>query len=185
MSVRIINDGPTPLVVNVWERDSPRSEGRNVERYDLPPGRSTPAIEVRSWSRGATVLEAEIPDVDRSQRTLTDGSPVTEDHRDLREDGQQRDYVVLSAEERAKGYVRPVRRTYLHVGINPTMHGPILVRAGEGGCGARTTMGMAIAETYARDPTFYSGTFCVGCGEHRPLAEFVWEGTDPPERVGS
>ena len=48
--------------------------------------------------------------------TLTDGSPVTPEHRDIIEDGprkgQQKAYVVLSDEERAKGFVRPVRRSY-------------------------------------------------------------------------
>lgn len=34
-------------------------------------------------------------------------------------DGQQRDHLILSAEERAKGFVRPVRRSYRHVGIRP------------------------------------------------------------------
>lgn len=123
------------------------------------------------------------PPVDRSQRTLTDGSPVTPDHRELRPDGQQKGYVVLSADERAKGFVRPVRRTYVHVGRDPEMSGPVLIRVGMGGCGARTTMGLALAETYARDPGFYSGTFCCGCSKHLPLDEFVWEGT--VEKVGS
>lgn len=102
----------------------------------------------------------------RSNVTLTDGSPVTPDHRELRPDGQQKGYVVLSAEERAKGFVRPVREKYVHRS-----------------CGSVTRMGRAIAETYARDPYFYSGTFCVACGKHFPVAEFVWDGTD--ETVGS
>lgn len=51
--------------------------------------------------------------------TLTDGSPVTPDHRELKPNGQQKGYVVLSEEERAKGFVRPVRRTYIHTGIRP------------------------------------------------------------------
>lgn len=51
--------------------------------------------------------------------TLTDGSPVTPDHRELRPDGQQKGYVVLSEEERAKGFVRPVRKSYVHVGKQP------------------------------------------------------------------
>jgi hypothetical protein len=34
--------------------------------------------------------------VDRSQKTLTDGSPVTPDHRDLQPSGQQKGYVVRS-----------------------------------------------------------------------------------------
>src|ERR1019366_583939 len=54
-----------------------------------------------------------------SKTTLTDGSPVTDDHRELKENGQQKAYVVLSEEERAKGFVRPVRRTYKHVGARP------------------------------------------------------------------
>ena len=51
------------------------------------------------------------------------------------------------------------------------------------GCGACTTMGIAIAETYAREPKFYGSTFCAGCKKHLPVAEFVWAGTD--EVVGS
>lgn len=54
------------------------------------------------------------------------------------------------------------------------------------GCGTVTTMGRALAETYARDPHFYGSTMCVGCGTHLPIGEageFVWDGTD--ERVGT
>ena len=102
--------------------------------------------------------------------TLTDGSPVTDDHREIIPSGpragQQKAYVVLSEDERAKGFVRPVRLTYVHKTCNTT-----------------TSMGQAIAETYARDPSFYSGTFCVNCGTHFPLNEFTWVGTD--EQVGS
>jgi hypothetical protein len=78
-------------------------------------------------------------------------------------DGQQKDYIVLSDAERAKGFVRPVRRSYLHLT-----------------CGTQTTMGQAIAETYARDPSFYGGTFCVACRAHFPVGpdgEFVWSDT--------
>lgn len=106
---------------------------------------------------------------DKPTTTLTDGSPVTPDHRELKPNGQQRGYVVLSEEERAKGFVRPVRRSYVHLS-----------------CNSVTTMGPAIAETYARQPTFYSGTFCVGCGAHYPVGpdgEFVWSGTN--EKVGT
>ena len=39
--------------------------------------------------------------VDRNARVLTDGSPVTPDHREIDPaTGQQKGYVVLSAEER-------------------------------------------------------------------------------------
>lgn len=54
---------------------------------------------------------------DDPKKTLTDGSSVTEDHRKIHPGtGLQKAYVVLSAEERAKGFVRPYRDTYVHVG---------------------------------------------------------------------
>ena len=44
--------------------------------------------------------------------TLTDGEPITPDHREINPlTGLQKGYVVLSAEERAKGFVRPYRDT--------------------------------------------------------------------------
>ena len=46
-------------------------------------------------------------------------------------------------------------------------------------CGAATKMGPALAETYARDPSYYSHTFCMKCKEHLPVEEFVWDGTGP------
>lgn len=107
--------------------------------------------------------------VDRSKQTLTDGSPVTPDHREIQPNGQQKAYVVLSEEERSKGFVRPVRMSYKHEK-----------------CGVVTTMGQSIAETYARDPEFYGATFCIGCGAHFPVGangEFVWAGTN--EKVGT
>ena len=90
---------------------------------------------------------------------MTDGSPIDPNHREIRPDtGMQKGYVVLCPEERAKGFVRPYRNSYKHVK-----------------CGAVTAMGKEIAETYARKPDFYSGTYCVGCAAHFPLAEFTWE----------
>lgn len=98
---------------------------------------------------------------DQPKTTLTDGSPVTPDHREIDpRTGMQKGYVVLSDEERAKGFVRPVRTTYIH-----------------DKCGTVTRMGQAIAETYARNPFFYSGTYCVGCRTHLPVGEdgeFSW-----------
>lgn len=82
---------------------------------------------------------------------------------------QNEAYLVLSDEERSKGFVRPVRRSYVHTV-----------------CGAVTTMSQAIAETYAANPAFYGATFCVHCKMHRPVGEhgeFVWDGTD--EKVGT
>lgn len=106
-------------------------------------------------------------DPDAPRTTLSDGTQVYPEHRNIitggPRSGQQEGYVVLAEEERAKGFVRPVRRTYLHLR-----------------CGATTTMGQTIAETCARDPHFYSGTFCAHCGAHFPVGsegEFIWEGT--------
>lgn len=145
--------------------------------------------------------------------------------KNVRPDGQQEVYLVLSEEERAKGFVRPVRRSYRHVGIAgpkyplrglapdeverysqfgyvkfeeypqdgghaPSALGRYWTQAqlnsiGKG-CGQVTTMGVALAETYARNPRFYGATFCCGCGRHLPVGEggeFVWDGTT--ERVGT
>ena len=130
----------------------------------------------------------------------------------------QKGYVVLSEAERAKGFVRPVRHTYTHVGARPKyatrpltpdeqqryaefgyvafevypesrhpINGRFLTAERlRGGCGTDTTMAQAIAETYARDPKHYGGTYCAYCKAHFPVGaegEFVWAGTD--EKVGT
>lgn len=60
---------------------------------------------------------SDIQPVDRSQRVLADGSPEVPGYERINPaTGMQREYVVLSEEERAKGFVRPVRRSYKHVG---------------------------------------------------------------------
>lgn len=107
------------------------------------------------------------------KRETTDGRPPVTGFEDAAAPapidpatGQHGAYWVLPAEERARGYQRPVRQSYEHTV-----------------CGATTTMGLALAETYARDPTFYGATFCATCRTHRPVQEFVWAGTD--EVVGS
>jgi len=138
------------------------------------------------------------------------------------ETGQHEIYLVLSDEERAKGFVRPVRKTYVHKGRYfghgvEMLEEPYLYNGktyvakanifidGEklssqfitqdelnqykntggyiGGCGTATTMGQALAETYARNPSFYGATFCCGCNKHIGVHEFVWDGTK--ETVGS
>lgn len=82
-------------------------------------------------------------------------------------------YLVLSDAERAKGFVRPYRDAYRHLT-----------------CGSVTTMGRALSETYARQPTFYGSTYCVSCRMHKAVGEngeFVWlemDGTDGP-KVGT
>ncbi len=94
---------------------------------------------------------------DRNDPRLTHGS-------DSHPVPQAEVYLVLSEEERAKGYVRPVRRSYLHES-----------------CGAVTSMNQSIAETYARDPYFYGATYCSTCYMHKPVGvngEFVWVDND-------
>lgn len=66
-------------------------------------------------------------------------------------------YLVLSAEERTKGFTRPYRDRYVHKT-----------------CGTETIMGRALSETYAREPKFYGATYCTGCQMHRPVSEFYW-----------
>ena len=112
--------------------------------------------------------------VDRSARQLSGGGPVTEDHREIEpESGQQKGYVVLTPAERGKGFTRPYRDAYRHLK-----------------CGKITTMSRDIAETYARDPGFYSGTFCTTCRAHFPVGEngeFTWYEMDGREgpKVGT
>jgi len=116
---------------------------------------------------------AAIP-VDRTARQLSGGGTITEDHREIKpESGQQKGYIVLTEAERAKGFVRPVRDAYRHLK-----------------CGAITTISRDIAATYARDPYFYSGTFCTTCRAHFPVGEdgeFTWYENDGSEgpKVGT
>lgn len=82
-------------------------------------------------------------------------------------------YLVLSDQDRLRGFVRPLRLSYVH-------------SKDLGGCGTVTQMGQSIAETYARDPFFYGATYCAGCFRHRPVGvagEFRWAGSD--EKVGT
>ena len=70
---------------------------------------------------------------------------------------QQEVYLILSEEEREKGFIRPYRNKYVH-----------------NTCGVETVMSQPISETYARDPKFYGATYCVGCKMHKPVSEFTW-----------
>lgn len=69
----------------------------------------------------AVLLDTAPPPVDRSKTMLTTGEPVPTDgsHTANRGDGQQRGYVVLTDEERLRGFVRPYREAYRHVGTRP------------------------------------------------------------------
>lgn len=88
-------------------------------------------------------------------------------------------YLVLSEEERAKGFVRPLRRSYVHLywldGSDAPLPAVIETMDNIGGCGALTRMGLALCETYARDPSFYGATYCVACSKHLPVSQFRWD----------
>jgi hypothetical protein len=131
----------------VFDETAQRAE-RNEMANEVPQNIPT---SVPSLTRGLTT--------DPSDPRLThgvDAEPV----------GQAAAYLVLSEEEIAKGFVRPVRRSYMHRN-----------------CGVVTTMNLRIAETYARNPKFYGATYCTGCNQHLPVEQFVWDGTN--EVVGS
>lgn len=100
---------------------------------------------------------------------------------------QNEAYLVLSKKERKAGFVRPVRRSYVHQFMLDGSPVPLVLTNRDlhnlGGCGAKTTMSLEIAETYARDPKFYGSTYCVGCSRHLSVAAFTWDGSS--EQVGS
>ena len=117
---------------------------------------------------GAARAEESKPDPsqspDKPHIELSGGRPITPDYGQIDpQTGQQKGYVVLAPDERAKGFVRPVRREYQHLR-----------------CGTITAMSQDIAETFARNPHFYSTTFCMHERMQFPLQEFVWRGTDIP-----
>lgn len=143
--------------------DLARQEVERIEKVD-------PAISrARHDAKAATGLG--MP----SRVTTTDGAPPapgreygkTGAPQPTKANGQHAAYWILTADERAKGFVRPVRRSYVH-----------------GVCGTKTTMSREIAETYARDPKFYGLTFCCYCRQHLPVAEFRWD-DGSGEGVGS
>lgn len=115
-------------------------------------------------------MDSKILETISDRRVLTDGSRVHPEHSRINpETGMQRGYVVLNERERAKGFVEPVRQIYTHTE-----------------CGQDTFMNQPLAETYAREPSFYTATYCAVCRKHRPVGEhgeFVWVGTT--QKVGT
>lgn len=130
------------------------ADRRLAERYDLPPEQRQRLAETRE-----AVLACRTPVAPLDGKVTDDpNDPAIRRGVDTKQTQQHEKYLVLSVEEREKGYVRPVRLTYVHTR-----------------CGVATSMGRVIAETYARDPKFYGSTYCMGCRMHLPVAEFKWE----------
>lgn len=82
--------------------------------------------------------------------------------RELQSNRQQIAYLVLPAEEIELGLIRPLRQSYQHVV-----------------CSSVTRIGLTIAQTFARQPSFYTQTFCVACREHFPLKKYDGDGATP------
>lgn len=83
------------------------------------------------------------------------------DYGPMDERGMYENYPVLPDEARKP--TRPVRTAYRHLT-----------------CGTVTYMNRQLAETYATQPSYYTHTYCAGCRTHRPVDEFVWDGTMDP-----
>ena len=192
---------------------TPRVEFAETRRFtlgDVDPGTIADALRKANIRRGDSVTLDKGDAVDPTL-TTDPNDPRLGHGVDDKQQPQNEVYLVLSEEERAKGFVRPVRRSYKHVGLRPRVfhmlteggrekwkdYGYVAFGADDNGqpeyytqrvlesagCGTVTTMGLALAETYAVNPNFYGATYCCGCSKHLPIGEFVWEGTT--ERVGS
>lgn len=86
---------------------------------------------------------------------MSDDLPPEEfDYGERQEDGQFENYPTIDEGE----FEQKIRKTYVH-----------------GKCGTKTTMTRDLAESVARDPTYYAKTFCTGCREHVPVSEVQWE----------
>jgi len=145
-------DGVPGLMPTAEEMEA--ADRRLAERYDLPPEQRQRLAETRE-----AVLACRTPVAPLDGKVTDDpNDPAIRRGVDTEQTQQHEKYLVLSVEEREKGYVRPVRLTYVHTK-----------------CGVATSMGRVIAETYARDPKFYGSTYCMGCRMHLPVAEFKWE----------
>ena len=74
---------------------------------------------------------------------------------------QEKTETELSDNERARGFVRPLRNTNKH----PE-------------CGGITLMSDKIAENMAKKPNHYDEMYCIDCKTSAPLDKFIWHGTD-------
>lgn len=75
------------------------------------------------------------------------------DYGERQDDGQFERHPTIDEGD----FEQPVRHKYRHES-----------------CGEVTTMSDSIAKSFARDPNYYSKTFCAECGDYFPLDEFEW-----------
>jgi hypothetical protein len=85
-----------------------------------PQPESPEEVDARAKRAADVLIKAvrdEIPPADRSRLCTTNGRPVEEVRAgQTNETGQHAGYIVLCEEERQKGFVRPYRDRYQHVG---------------------------------------------------------------------
>lgn len=84
------------------------------------------------------------------------------DYGERLEDGQYENHPTLDEGD----FKKPIRIEYIH-----------------NECGETTRIGQYIAESFARDPDYYTKTFCVHCGDYYPVGEFRW--AEDGETVGT
>lgn len=173
LEAKIEAEGPDPsdnaalleyikhLEQRIRDIERPKSLGPHIETKEEKAAQDKIVEDfIKDAKAKFSVVHNDVPPVDRNARVLVSGAPVPEDygHTEINPaTGMQKEYIVLTSEERSKGYVRPVRRAYKHLK-----------------CGAITTMALSIAQTMARDPGFYSGGYCATCKTHFGNEEFSW-----------
>lgn len=150
------------LRAQIW-----RGEPRLGPRPETPEEAAAKASRLAEVLIQATKATKAVEETNAPALCTTNGKTVAEVRANqTNETGQHDGYIVLCPDERAKGFVRPYRDRYKH-----------------SKCGTVTTMGRDLSETYARQPSFYSHTFCVSCNRHLPVSEFTWTADD--QVVGS
>src|SRR4249920_4210328 len=96
-----------PLICESCADISLLIDGREIRKCtpeELTAIKASPAWREVLEPVAKLIRDTKAPPVDRSKTTLTDGSPVTPEHLELRPSGQEKGSVVLSAEERARGF---------------------------------------------------------------------------------
>lgn len=76
------------------------------------------------------------------------------DYGEKKDDGQYENHPTIDDGE----FVQEVKHSYIHTE-----------------CGQVTKMGSSIAESIARDPEYYTKTFCANCGDYYDVSEFEWK----------
>ena len=85
------------------------------------------------------------------------------DYGEKQPDGQYENHPTIDDGD----FVQDVHQKYVHTDD-------------DNGCGKSTVMSLDIAESVARDPYYYTKTFCAGCGDYFPTDEFTWKDDGQP-----